>query len=147
VAREDDARAFGGWLLIGVDALVYASLVFMTVYLRQGAGEWPDESPVPITLPLVAAAVALAGAAPRSHPALALVAALLVGWTMHRARGDGLSFEGSRFGALFFAFGVFWLVHLAAAAVASLRWRNAWPRRFLAVQGVAGAALMAAVLL
>ena len=105
-------------------------------------------SPVPLTLPLVAAGIALAGAAPRSHPALALAAALLVGWAMYRARSDGLSFEGSRFGALFYAFAGLWLVHLAAAAAASVRaWRNIWLRRFLAVQGVAGAALMAAVLL
>lgn len=148
MAREDDARAFGRWLLIGVDALIYASLTFMTLYLRQGVSDWPDvaDAPsVPMWPLLLAAAAALAAAYRLTVPA-AFVGALLVGFALYDASTAGLAFEGSRFGALFYAFGALWLVHLLGAALAGLRWRGPWLRRFLAVQGVAGAVLMAAVL-
>ena len=146
-----DTRAFGAWLFFLADVLFFGALLFIYVFVRRGAPEWPDPAGVarvPSTLPLLAAAsVVLAALLHRARMPLPLaflaIAAALVLCTLSvRSAPSG----GGRYLAVVFGFTVIWAIHLAgglvAAGVQVLRGRDAASTpllgRFLALQACFG---------
>ncbi len=155
--RRQAARSVGIWILIGADALFWASLLFIYAMSRAGGAAWPDIIPGSVAgpgLPLLFAGGLVVAALVGRRPALAFFALLaslsVLGYFWFRAAEQGLTPRAGRYGLVVYLTTMLLGIHaLGGMVAAGIRLGGEQPsrylRRFLAALAVIAVVTVVAV--